>query len=135
MIVFNMLMIKKLFRNNRSTFKQNSLSRKENQFTLSVMTYDAYFLFLNFPHSMYYIAYDANLYSGALVNNPQLNAEYNIMYAVSSNLAIFTQAFTIFMYVGFNKLFRQECLSVLGLKRLFRSRVLPNQTIITPTRF
>ena len=126
MIILNWLMIRKLFKSDRSTFKQNSLSRKEYQFTITVMAYDAYFLFLNFPVSVYYIMYDINLYSGALRGDPVMNAGYNLYNGIVVNLSFCVQVLTFFMYLAFNKLFRQELLRVFRLTQYFQTSQVSN---------
>lgn len=114
MVVFNILMIRKLFRNNRETFKQSSFSRKEYQFTVSVLAYDAYFFILNSPHSLYYILYDVNLYSGALNRDPLMAASYSLANSLTAVLAFCVQTFSFFMYLAFNKLFRVEFFHLVG---------------------
>lgn len=137
MVVFNIFMIRKLFNNTRTTFKQNSLSRKEYQFTLAVMAYDAYFFILNAPLSIYYIMYDINLYSDALKGDDLVfNAAYSVSGAVTSNFSFLVQTFSFFMYVCFNKLYRIEFLRIVGL--IFRiknlGRVQPSGTGFTQTQ-
>lgn len=128
MVVLNFLMIRKLFKSDRLTFKQNSLSRKEYQFTVAVMAYDAYFLFFNFPLSVHYIMFDINLYSGALKGDPAMNAGYNLYSSVAINFSLLVQILSFFMYTAFNKLFRQELLRVFGLTRFFLGSQVSNST-------
>lgn len=115
MIIFNLLMIRKLFEIKRATLQQNNtLTRKEYQFTLAVIAYDVYFFVLNFPISIYYILYDLNQYSGNLRCDSMLSAKYTFFGAITSNLAVCIQTFSFFMYLGCNKLFRHEFLRLLG---------------------
>lgn len=114
MLFFNLLMIRKIFNNSRASFKQNSLSRKEFQFTFAVMAFDAYFFILNFPTSVFYILFDVNYYSGAFTVNPQFGALYNLLLGVMVNLSFCEQTFTFFMNFAFNKLFRQTLLHIIG---------------------
>ena len=116
MIVFNIVMIKKTF--NRAkvniTRKLTNLTRKEYQFTIAVIAYDIFFLFLNFPRSLYFIMYDVNLYSGAFNGNSLFSAIYSVFNAVTSNLATFVQTFSFVTYLAFNKLYRKEFLYLIG---------------------
>lgn len=127
MILMNVIMIMKIFKNRNSTLKQTSLTGKEYQFTLAVIAYDVYFFCINFPASLYYIFYDANLYRNAFVGNALFNAQYNMVSAVTINLSYCSQTFSFFMFVGFNKLFRQE------LVRIFKRGNLVGQSSMQQT--
>ena len=115
MIVSNLLMIQKIIKNKRtvaaksSKSKQSSTMRRENQFTIAVMSYDVYFLLFNFPVSIYYIMYDINLYSGAFTGaDAVFSASYNLANGITSNLSFCVQTLSIFTYILFNKRFRRE---------------------------
>ena len=119
MIMFNLLMIRKIFRYNRMTFNQNSLSHKENQFTRVVMAYSVYFFILHFPHSFYYIMCNINLFSDGLKSDPLMAASYSLARVITGTLAFFVQIFSLFMHLGFNKLYKKELLRLLS--RFFQS--------------
>lgn len=119
MIIMNTIMIRKIISNRGSTLRQTSLTGKEYQFTLAVIAYDVYFFLINFPSSLYYIFYDANLYRDAFVNNTLFRAQYNMVSAAAINLSYCSQTFSFFMFLAFNKLFRQE-LAKLVIPRRFR---------------
>lgn len=114
MIIFNVLMIRKLFKNKRVTLRQTSLTRKEYQFTVAVIAYDVYFFVFNFPISIYYILYDLNLFLGVLRRDSMLSAKYTFLGAITSNLAVCIQTFSFFIYLGCNKIFRHEFLRLFG---------------------
>ena len=114
MILFNLLMIRKIFNKNRSSFKQSSLCRKESQFTIAVMSFDAYFFILNFPLSVFYIFYDVHFYSGELSSNAEYAALYNLLLNVMVNFSFCVQTFSFFMNFAFNKVFRQTLLQLVG---------------------
>ena len=78
----------------RKSTKSISSSRKEYQFTIAVISYNIFFLILNFPRSLYFIMYDVNLYSGAFNGNPMFSAIYSVLNAVTSNLATCVQTFS-----------------------------------------
>ena len=130
-LTFNVIMIRKIIKSKRTAkpLSQNN-SRKENDFTLSVMAYDIYFLILNIPLSIYLIMYDINTYSGALNSS---NDVYTASYAIASTVANYSsfcvQTFSFFTYVFFNKLFRLEFYSLLSRVFCFfnsSNRVSPN---------
>ena len=118
MLFFNILMIRKIFHDNRATFKQNSLSRKETNFTIAVMAFDVYFFTLNFPLSVFYILYDVNYYSGAFQANPEFGALYNVIIGIVVDSSFCVQTFSFFLNFAFNKVFRQTLIQLIG--RVFR---------------
>lgn len=118
MLFFNVLMIRKIFHNSRKTFRQNSLSRKELQFTIAVIAFDGYFFILAFPLSVFYIIYDVNYYSGMFTINPEFGAYYNMILNLIINVSVFVPTFSFFMNFAFNKVFRQTLLELTG--RIFR---------------
>lgn len=122
MLAFNILMLRKIFRSSRATFNQTRLSRKEHQFTISVMSYDAFFFIVKFPITVYYILYDVNLYSGALSQNYDLALIYNLVINVFLDLSYFDQTFSFFLYLAFNKIFRSEFISLSFLPFVSRRR-------------
>lgn len=117
MIVFNLLLINKIFNKPKSKVnsKLSALNRREFQLTFSVMMFDAYFFFVNFPLSVYFIFSDVNTYSGALDNNKLFKAQYSLFSAITNNFAFFQQTFSFFLYFSFNKLFRSECIGFVGM--------------------
>lgn len=108
MLVFNLLMLRKIFESSRATFNQTSRSRKEYQFTISVLSVDIIFFITKFPLSVYYIYYDIELYSNALSSDPLFGAIINLIYSVILNLSFFDMTFSFFTNLAFNKLFRRK---------------------------
>lgn len=129
MILFNIVMIRKIYKNSKTISKQTSSSRKEQQFTRAVIAFDSYFFFLNFPLSLYYILNDINTYSGALKGDSLFAANYTFVGAIAGNISFFEQTFTFFMYLWFNKIFRNEFTNLLGKYLHIKcfNRVQPNQ--------
>ena len=115
MIIFNLIMIQKIFKSSKVKGKQTAVARREYQLTFAVMAFDVYFFFVNFPLSCYFIFYDVNNYSGAMDNNPLFRAQYSLFNTVTSNFAFFQQTFSFVMYMIFNKLFRAEVLGLVGI--------------------
>ena len=130
MIVFNILMIRKIFKNNRTMAKQTNLAQKETHFTFAVIAYDIYFLVFNFPLSVFYIMYDINLYNGAIAGDAVFSASYNVFSFTAANFAFCVQTFSFFLYVAFNKLFLNEIFILLGKLPFINSlsRVQPSNT-------
>jgi hypothetical protein len=130
MIVFNILMIQKIFKKNR-LLKSTTLARREYQFTLAVMAYDLYFFFFNFPLSVFYILNTVNTYLGPFKSDALNSAIYSLVSAITVNLANFIQTFSILSYLIFNKLFRREFFTLIerifGIR--FSARVNPDQTL------
>ena len=113
MLCCNIIMKRKVFDNKlRAVRRRSSLSQKENQFTFSVMAYDAYFFLLNFPLAVCYIFFDVNLYTGAL--SGEFGALYNFVFYIFVNLSFLQQTFSFFMNLAFNKLFRREVITLIG---------------------
>lgn len=108
MILFNIFMVRKIFRN-RAALKQNNTDhKKEFHFTMAVIAFDIYFLFINFPLSVFYIMNDINLYSNALKGDPVFSAKYSLAALSISTYANCVQAFSIVMHLAFNRLYRSE---------------------------
>ena len=128
MVVFNMLMLRKIFSKNRLTYNQSSLKRKEYQFTIAVMAYSVYFFVLNFPLAVFYIFYDVNLYNGAL--NGDFGTTYTFLNNIFINLSYCIQPLSLFMNFAFNKLFRHEIMTVCGkvLGNGLGNRIQPSYT-------
>ena len=117
MIVSNLAMILKISKSSRNMFKNTTSSRRELQLTFAVMAFNGFFLFVNIPFALYFIFSDVNSYSGAMDNNPLFKAQYALCNAVTSSFSFFQQTFSFFMYLIFNKLFRAEFFSLIGLKK------------------
>lgn len=109
MLFLNILMIRKIFNKSRAAINQTSLSRKEYQFTFAAMSFDAYFFCMNFPFSVFYVIYDINFYNGAF--SGEFGALYSLLYTIFFNISFFEQSFSFFMYLAFNKLFREKILN------------------------
>lgn len=116
-IVFNIFMVRKIVgRTNqaRASLNQNSVNRKENYFTTAVIAYNIYFLVLSLPFSIYYVFYDANLYSGAFSagSDAVFRSSYALVNSITGSLSFFVQTFSFFTYLTFNKLFRSELVHI-----------------------
>lgn len=116
MIIFNSLMIYRLYKSSRSSkiVQNSSLIRKEHQFTIAAMSSNGLFFFFNFPLSIFYLFYDANLYSGAFKNSSTLSVLYAFYMNICLNVSFSFQALSIFMYLAFNKLFRKELIKIIS---------------------
>ena len=119
MLIFNIIMIRKKYKTNRHVLNhQNSaISRKEAQFTFAVITYDAYFLILISPLSVFFIFYDVNFYTGSIESKDLFSAKYILVHVITTDISLCEQTFSFFMYFAFNRLFRNELLSM--IKRIF----------------
>lgn len=128
MLVLNISMMLTIAKVKRSRGIWNdSVSRREYKFTIAVIVFDVSFFFYNFPQSIYFIFNDINLYSGAFAD-PLFNAKYNVVYMVVSNLSFLEQSLSFFMFFGFNKVFRNELLSLFKRKRIgFDNSTIPNE--------
>lgn len=126
MVMLNTIMIRKIFGTSRATFKQSSLSRREYQFTLIVMSFDVFFFCTNFPLSIFYIFYDYYNYSGALTLNPVFGAQFNFWYSLVLNISYLDQTLSFFISMSVNKLFRKEILILL-------SRILKRPNLVHPS--
>ena len=121
MLVFNIIMLRKIFKSRRrvknmrtTTTSLNSqqsshISRKEQQFTFAVISYDVIFFIDKLPITVYYVLYDINLYSGAF-KNTSFYIYYSFLLNVFLNISMFDQIFSFFMNLAFNKIFRHELL-------------------------
>lgn len=125
MVVFNLLMIQRIFKSSRNKFKQTNLSRKEFQLTFAVMAFDCYFFIVNSPLSLFYILYDVNHYSGTIVNNTMFKAQYALANVLTSDFSFFQQTFSLFMHLIFNKLFRSELINFIRTMLGLKNRVSP----------
>ena len=85
MIVFNIFMIRKIVENNRNLSYQTSHSRKENHFTVAVISFDVFFFIVNFPLALFYIFYDINMYSN------DFHAYYILIYNITVDISFFKQ--------------------------------------------
>lgn len=134
MVVCNLLMIRKIFDSKRAVGnQQRSVMKKETHFTLAVMAYDVYFFLLNFPLSIYYIMADVNTYSGALSSGDAVfKASYGLASTLTSDLSFCVQTISLLTYIVFNKLFRQECIYLIGrvfnIKRMYQVQQIKTQT-------
>ena len=117
MVVFNGLMIYWIFKKSRSSKvvvqKNSALKRKEHQFTISVLSCNALFFLTNFPLAIFFIFYDSLLYSNAFKSDSILSARYSLYMNILVSISFFDQTFSIFMYFGFNKLFRKELIFII----------------------
>lgn len=141
MIICNVFMLGKILK--KAAFKQSSLNKRENQFTLAIMAFDVYFFLTNFPLSIFYILYDINLYTGSLragVADPLFVATYSLLNAICVNLSFVEQTLSFFMNLAFNKLFRREIMVIVGkvlpiVARFNRIQPSKTQTLSPVTNF
>lgn len=119
--IFNWLIVRKLMHSaavgsiGGSTNKNKSfLHRKEYQFTIAVIVFDLYFLILNIPVSIYYVFSDINNFSGVLKTNALMQARYSLASAITNSISFCVQTLSFFLYLGCNKLFRNEVWRIVG---------------------
>ena len=141
MLFFNLLMVRKIFRSSRSSFRQTSLCRKETHFTFAVMAFDVYFFILNFPLSVFYIIYDVNYYSGVLSSKSELGALYSMIVGLMVDVSFIVQTISFIMNFAFNKVFRQTLLQLVGIafriesfRRIYPSTDKNSTSTQTPTK-
>ena len=115
MVVFDGLMIYRIAKKSRSSklARKNSLKRKEHHFTVSVLSANFAFFLYNIPLAIFFIFYDSLLYSNAFKNNSTLSALYSLYMNILVSISFFDQTFSVFMYFGFNKLFRKELVFII----------------------
>lgn len=111
MLIFNVCVVRRILKNNRNIVKRNVLSGKEYQFTMAVISYDVYFIAINFPVSVYYVVKDGFL--NQFDSNPLLAAYFNLVDSILVSFAYYEQTYSIFIYLAFNKLYRQEFLFIM----------------------
>ena len=134
MVVFNIIMIRKIIEKSKSMSHQSPLSQKESHFTMSVIAFDVYSFILNFPLSLFFIFYDINLYLNSFQGNKLFHAYYNIIFNITHDISFCKQTFSFLLYFACNKLFRNELLNIIG--RFFRfqnSTSIPNSPLPQPT--
>ena len=113
MIVFNIYMIRVVIQKRKIALRENSKSKKEHHFTISVIANDVCFFLFHLPVSIYFILYDINLYSGAFNGDPLFSANYNLFGNVVKDFSLCIQTFSFFIYLVFNKIYRREVLYLL----------------------
>lgn len=64
--------------------------------------------------TIHFIFYDINLFSGAIKSDEIFAAKFAIFSTVARDMSLFIQTFTFFIYVVFNKLYRNEVLNLIG---------------------
>jgi hypothetical protein len=133
MIIFNTFMIRIVIKKSRAALNESSKNRKQYLFTVSVIANDAFFLILDFPFTIYFIFYDINLYSGAINGDALFAAYYNFYGTISKDLAFYVQTLTFFVYLAFNKLYRNELLTLIGKVIPIKSNARVNPTNHTIT--
>lgn len=140
LILFNWLMIRRIYKNSRTMLQHNSqtaITGKEHSFTISVIFYDGYFFCLNFPVTIYYILKDFFLHRFS--TDLLFGAQFNMFNAVVVNLSYYENSYVFFIYMAFNKLFRREFLNlvakiseIVGLKKL-ANKPLKSTNTVHPT--
>lgn len=111
MFSMNILMVRRLI--TRKMIRSSSKSRREYQFTISVVSMNALFLILNFPVSILYIV--RIFFMGSKSHAAQVvNFAWNIAYLI----ATFHYVLTNLTNLIFNRLFREELVKILLGDRL-----------------
>ena len=115
MAIFNGLVINRISKSStvRLATEKVSNRRKERQFTIAAMLCNVLFFLVNFPLAIYYIVYDINLYSGVFKSTSTVATVYTFYMNVCINLSFLVQTLSVFIYFGFNKLFRNELFIVI----------------------
>ena len=126
MLIFNVSVVRRILKNNRNIVKRNVLCGKEYQFTLAVISYDVYFIAINFPVSVYYVVKDGFL--DQFASNPLLAAYFNLVDSILVSFAYYEQTYSIFIYLAFNKLYRQEFFHI--VRKIFS---VINSYLVSPT--
>lgn len=120
MLVFNILIAKKMI-NSRSKIASSSKSlRKQYQFTITVTGMNVVFLFLNLPLSIFFIMKYCKISSFSL----QEEFIYAVVYAIS------TLHYSSLFFIGLicNSIFLNEILTTLRIKKAKFSQVSPSGT-------
>ena len=128
MIIFNIIMIRRIITTIINVSHQSSVSRKESQFTVAVIAFDLFYFILSFPQSLFLIFYDINFYSEHFEENYIFHAKYVVVSSVTTSLSLCEQTLSFLMYFTFNKLFRKELLNIIG--RIFHVLSFSAQNII-----
>ena len=120
MLVFNVLMARKVMRRKSIVMKNQSI-RKERQFTRIVLSLNMVFLVMNFPEVIGY-----GLRNGLLVFNKPSNLTLqivNLYWAIAYIISTSHYIVSIVTNLVFNRIFRFELLKFLFLGKLINTRV------------
>ena len=111
MIVFNLLLINRIFAKKRRASKvvhNSTIKRKEHHFTIAVMSCNVLFFLSKFPLSVFYVFYDLNLYTGNFKKDQTLSDVFNFYMNIFVSISFLDLTLSFFMYLAFNKLFLKE---------------------------
>jgi hypothetical protein len=120
MLVFNVLMARKVMRRKSIVMKNQSI-RKERQFTRIVLSLNMVFLIMNFPEVIGY-----GLRNGLLVFDKPTNMTLqivNLYWAISYIISTSHYIVSVVTNLVFNRIFRLELLKFLFLGKLINTRV------------
>lgn len=106
--VMNFLIIRKMRKSSRVSLRQTAESRKENSFTMAVISYDVFFFITSLPVSIFLVINDVYDYSGWLNTNPILRANFSLYFGITLSFSYGKQFLTFFMNLFFNKIYRKE---------------------------
>lgn len=127
MVIFYVMMIYKISKtranNALAKLPRGHRPRKENQFTIAVISSDVMFFITHFPLSISYLVYDAYLYSGIFSHDPLLAAENVFSLFLIINISFLDMTFSVFIYFTFNKVFRKEFLNLIFLRYWSRTHL------------
>jgi hypothetical protein len=120
MFTLNAIIITKLHTNNKFKTSKNgesSKSKKDFQFTKSVLQMNFVFMIFNIPTAIVYIIKDAYIYSSFTSDREIVHMKtlfLNLVWSISFDFASFYYVIFVFLNYHFNKLFRKEVKLILG---------------------
>lgn len=118
MTLFNIIMIRKIFKSSRIAGKQQTSSnfaRIEYQFTWTVIAFDVYFFVTNFPQAIFNTMFNLRRSSGALKPSDLTSfAYFNLLSGIFLDISLLQQTLAFFFNIVFNRLFREEILRFCG---------------------
>lgn len=127
MTILSALIVRKMKISSRVKTQQSSHSRKETLFTISVIAHNVFFFVCGCPIIIYFIFKDVYMLLGYSKKFPALNAELNFYFGIALSASSLKQVFLFFMNFAFNKVFRNETLSLSSQNK--NSSVVPSKTL------
>ena len=113
--------------------QSRQFSNKEFRFMVSTLIIDFIFLFFYLPLGINYGIATYNLFSTSLTSDPVWNAAFTLFSTLSQLLALSHTSFLIFVFIIFNRNFRNEIIYLLRLNVLFPSLNLESSTNMSRT--
>jgi hypothetical protein len=120
MFTLNAIIITKLHTNKKfktSKNGQSSKSKKDFQFTKSVLQMNFIFMIFNIPTAIVYIIKDAYIYSSLTSDRETVHIQttfLKLVWSICFDFATFYYVIFVFLNYHFNKLFRKEVKLILG---------------------